>query len=42
MKQFLVRLFLELLLMAASIDSPVDAAFFVTIVHIQAMEYVNG
>lgn len=42
MKQFLARLFLELLLMAVSIDSSVDAAIFVTISHIQLTEHTNN
>jgi hypothetical protein len=42
MKHFLMQLFLELLLMVVSIDSSVDSAIFVNIVHIELTEIVNG
>ena len=41
MKQLICQLFLELLLAAVSIDSSMDAAVTVNIIHIELMELVG-
>lgn len=41
MRLFLSKLFLEILLTVASVDTPIEPLFIISIIHIETMEFVT-